>query len=971
MKKTTFVASLMLLLSLLPALAGSSADTTRYIVRLKSPTTMKQSYIQKGQAIVEPEQLARVRAALKRSLEQDLQVKPVRELFLVPALVLDLTEAQAQQLENHAMVAYVEPTTTAYLFSYDYPPTPNPDADEVEDWGLSAIRAQQVWSQTRGAGVKVGVIDSGIDFNHEDLMANYAGGTDIINNDSTPEDSIGHGTHVSGIIGAPDNGKGVVGVAPEVELYAIKTFNGPSLSDVSIIAEAIEWGVTNGLDVLNLSLGMRNGVTSIEEACQAAYDAGVAVIAATGNDSSPYFVSYPAAYSTTLAVGSVNAEWGISAFSNRGPQVSVVAPGDPVLSTYPEGTGFWTELHVDGTEYESFVINSVPFATRSGEAVLVPGVGTPEDFALVDVQGKVAIVERGEIPFIDKGANAHVAGAVAMVVYQQADSADELPSGWSYSGEGNVPPLSQNVPALGVRHEAGPALAGHQVIVVARSSNYSSQIGTSMATPHAAGAAALLLALDGGLSAQAVYDALTGTAIDLGNAGRDNTYGYGIIDVRAAADLVSGSCGAPAAAFDLSSSDRTVTVDASTSAGCNLSYSWDFGDGSSASGASATHTYASDGTYTITLTISDDQGLTDSSSQSVSVSQCALPVVADFSASANLLVVSLDASTSSGCGLSYSWDLGDGSTSTQASLVHTYAVEGDYTVTLVVTDQYGVTASDSQVVGVVDCDTVTQAAFTYSAENKSVSLNASASTGCGITYAWDLGDGSTASGVAPSHTYAAAGDYLVTLTVTDEDGGSNQVSQTVNVPGCAAPVAAFSVQASLLSVTLDASGSTGCSLSYAWDLGDGNSASGTTVSHTYADGGVYTITLTVTDEDGQVDSSSTQVQVSGPAQCVEIFNKQPLLISGLTGDALCFITDIHPDALLPTIKTYGGTGDVDLYVAQGRPATVDDYDYKNTGSGTDESIRIWERDLGGVWYITVLGVADFQGVSVEIRYNVY
>ena len=151
-----------------------------------------------------------------------------------------------------------------------------------------------------------------------------------------------------------------------------------------------------------------------------------------------------------------------------------------------------------------------------------------------------------------------------------------------------------------------------------------------MATPQVAGVVALVSAVRPDLSTQEVFDTLTSTATDLGSAGRDNTYGYGLVNARAALDAVLGGCtSAPTSNFNVATNDRTVTL-TSQSSGCSLvGFEWDLGDGNLASGESISHTYAANGTYTVTLTVTDEAGLSDTSSQSVTVEICEDEALAD------------------------------------------------------------------------------------------------------------------------------------------------------------------------------------------------------------------------------------------------------------------------------------------------------------------------------------------------------
>ncbi|WP_182113257.1 MULTISPECIES: PKD domain-containing protein [unclassified Actinotalea] len=165
-------------------------------------------------------------------------------------------------------------------------------------------------------------------------------------------------------------------------------------------------------------------------------------------------------------------------------------------------------------------------------------------------------------------------------------------------------------------------------------------------------------------------------------------------------------------------------------------------------------------------------------------------------------------------------------------------------------------------------------AFTHAAEGLGVTFDASGTTdadGTVALYGWDFGDGTLGTGATPTHTYAAGGTYSVTLTATDEDGDAASVTRAVTVaappPPGQAPVAAFGVTSDGLSVAVDGAASTdadGTVTGYAWDFGDGTTATGATATHTYAAAGQYTIVLVATDDDGLSSSASQVVTVAGP-----------------------------------------------------------------------------------------------------------
>ncbi|PCC34446.1 PKD domain-containing protein [Glutamicibacter sp. BW77] len=350
---------------------------------------------------------------------------------------------------------------------------------------------------------------------------------------------------------------------------------------------------------------------------------------------------------------------------------------------------------------------------------------------------------------------------------------------------------------------------------------------------------------------------------------------------------------APEAAFSFEADELKIEVDASASTdtdGQVVDYSWTFGDGSapvSGNNPTAEHTYAEAGTYTVKLTVTDDAGGIGEMSVAVTVQETApnQAPVAQFTSTGTGQQIEFDASASTdtdGNIVSYEWDFGDGTShaSTQnPAITHEYAEPGDYTVTLVVTDDQDATGQAVATI-TVQTDAVNQppaAQFNGEAQGLTLSVDASGSTdsdGTIANYSWDFGDQSelvTSAGATAEHEYAQAGSYTVTLTVTDNLGATAVISQVIDVetaPQNAEPVAVFEVEADGLSVSVDGSGSSdpdGTIQSYAWDFGDGSAvAEGVSVSHSYAQSGTYTISLTVTDDAGATSVVTRQVAVQEP-----------------------------------------------------------------------------------------------------------
>lgn len=294
---------------------------------------------------------------------------------------------------------------------------------ETLPWGIERVNATAVWDTdgnmevdlgaVAGSGINIVVIDTGLDYTHPDLVDRYGGGYDFVNNDPDPMDDHRHGTHVSGTIAATDNVLGVIGVAPHSTIYALKALNAKGRGSTRDVIRSILWAIDNGMDVISMSVGSDLPSLLLKRACDAAYEAGIVLVASTGNDGR-WRAGFPAAYRSVIGVGAINENNKLAYFSNKGLGLELVAPGVNVNSTVPVGTG--PQAH---------------------------------DYALLD--------------------------------------------------------------------------------------------GTSMATPHVSGVVALLKAANPSLSNVEIRQILRDTAFDLGQAGRDPFYGYGLVDAYYAVQVAVSS----------------------------------------------------------------------------------------------------------------------------------------------------------------------------------------------------------------------------------------------------------------------------------------------------------------------------------------------------------------------------------------------------------------------------------------------
>ncbi|MFY9498821.1 MAG: S8 family peptidase, partial [Tepidanaerobacteraceae bacterium] len=190
-----------------------------------------------------------------------------------------------------------------------------------------------VWKRCQGEGIKVGIIDTGIDLTHPDLKGNIKETYSVVDGISADDDN-GHGTHVAGIIAALDNDIGVVGVAPKAEIYSVKAFDKMGRGSVSDIIDALQWCVENKVHVINMSFGIGTNSRALKRAIGAAHRHKIIMVAAAGNSGARDSVLYPAKYPEVIAVAASDSKDQAADFSSRGPEVNIIAPGVDVSSTY-------------------------------------------------------------------------------------------------------------------------------------------------------------------------------------------------------------------------------------------------------------------------------------------------------------------------------------------------------------------------------------------------------------------------------------------------------------------------------------------------------------------------------------------------------------------------------------------------------------------------------------------------------------
>jgi PKD repeat protein len=399
--------------------------------------------------------------------------------------------------------------------------------------------------------------------------------------------------------------------------------------------------------------------------------------------------------------------------------------------------------------------------------------------------------------------------------------------------------------------------------------------------------------------------------------------------------------------------------------GSIVSYDWDLGNGQTATGPSAQAVYSEAGTYTVTLTVTDDGGATSTQTLTIDVSEDSnIPPSAQFAATPTTgtapLSVSFDGSASDdvdGTVASYAWNFGNGQNGSGATPpAVTYTLPGTYTATLTVTDNKGAVGVVSQTITVNRPPNQTPvgnltATPTSGSAPLLVQLSSNGSSdpdGAITSYAWNFGNGHTSTSPNPSAVYDTPGAYTVSLTLTDNDGASSVKSTTVNVSAAnVAPIAVISAAplsgSAPLTVNLNGGNSSdpdGSIVSYAWNFGNGQTATGALVTATYSTPGTYVVRLTVTDDRGKSTSATTNV-VAGTANA-------------------------HPNAVLTALPTSGPAPLVVSVSAAGSAdpdGTITKYawDYGNgeTAVGAQSQVTY---TVAGTYTIT-LTVTDNKGAT--------
>ncbi len=458
-----------------------------------------------------------------------------------------LPAVAVEGLSRNPAVDYVEEDARRYPLSLA--------TAQTVPYGITLTQADQV-SDAVAANAQVCIIDSGLNIGHPDhsaagsVIKGYSdagkGSWTTASPSTWSSDENHHGTHVAGTIAALNNSWGVVGVAPSglLNLYIVKVFGASGWAYSSSLVDALNRCVASRDNaavggfpgkklVVSMSLGGSIKNRTEETAFNNAYTRNnVLPIAAAGNDGSKR-VSYPAGYSGVMSVAALDENKAWASFSQYNADVEIAAPGVAVLSTVPRGAGSEATATVNSLNYAAEGLDGSPQKLASGALVDCGLGGTTCAVAT----GKVCLIQRGTYDFAVKVQSCQGGGGVGAIIYNNA--AGPL--------LGTLNGVVTTIPSVGITQSDGTYLKanalGAPATVDLAASDYAKFDGTSMATPHVSAIAALIWSHAPSCTNAQVRAALNSTALNLGAAGRDTKFGYGLVRAKNAKDaLVALNC---------------------------------------------------------------------------------------------------------------------------------------------------------------------------------------------------------------------------------------------------------------------------------------------------------------------------------------------------------------------------------------------------------------------------------------------
>lgn len=519
--------------------------------------TSRQNYVKED--TVSPRFLKKIQSQNESEPAASIQSAPVKSLSSSSSLTATASVSSTTTTQTETSTPYEDGAIPQTATPAGLPagfPGPATFAEFV-GWDRDRAQSDAVWSiapnngvadngiaspiiapgSITGAGVTVGLLDTGIDYDHPDLAANIINdcGSGVVRDfltldDCSADDTFnGHGTSTASVIASAANGVGLVGNAPSAKIRPYRVCDGSC--PLSAIIGGIAQATADGVGVINMSFGGGAGKNFEASAIQAAAAAGVVLVASAGNEASQK-VHFPAGYGQVLAVGATNPDDTAASFTNFGGWVDITGPG--VNNPTATCTGCVTEGFVDELtpDVASFVANEMtnsPITIVSNTAVENAGLACAP-LAANSLTGKIALMQRGSCSFALKAQNAEAAGAVATIVSNNA-AGNFFGTLGAYFPSGPSVSISQ---ADGAALAADIAAGGTTADVGIRRRNdieYWLISGTSFSGPTVAGVAALVRSANPNLTELEVRNILTSTAQPIGP---QMVFGAGMVNAFAA-----------------------------------------------------------------------------------------------------------------------------------------------------------------------------------------------------------------------------------------------------------------------------------------------------------------------------------------------------------------------------------------------------------------------------------------------------
>jgi minor extracellular protease Epr len=290
---------------------------------------------------------------------------------VINSISADIPESISEKLKKNPKIKYVEEDAQVQIAGKPSQSQPQQPPQQIT-WGVARVKAPEAWGNSTGTNVKIAVLDTGISSNHPDLTV--SGGINLVGTSKNNKwnDDNGHGTHVAGIIAARNNTIGVVGVALDAQLYAVKVLDAYGNGYISDVIEGIDWAVQNNMNVVSMSLGTAAYSQALNDTTANAYKAGILLVAAAGNSGdgnlSTDDVLYPAKFDSVIAVSAIDYNNIAPVWSADGAKIELAAPGVDIYSTWING-GY---ADASGTSMAAPFVSGVAALAKSRNLSMTP-----------------------------------------------------------------------------------------------------------------------------------------------------------------------------------------------------------------------------------------------------------------------------------------------------------------------------------------------------------------------------------------------------------------------------------------------------------------------------------------------------------------------------------------------------------------------------------------------------------------------